>query len=147
MRAFNHIGPGQAPSFAASGLAARIARAARDGSTTLAVGNLTPRRDFTDVRDIVRGYRLAATRGTPGAVYNVCSGIDRSIEELARGLLAASQTDLDLVTDPELVRPVDTPVVRGDSSRLRAETGWEPVIPFAESLADIMADARSRLDG
>lgn len=146
MRAFNHIGPGQATSFAASGLAARIARAQRDGSHTLTVGNLSPRRDFTDVRDVVRAYRLAATVGTPGAVYNVCSGIDRSIEELARGLLGAAGADLELVADPDLTRPVDTPVVRGDNARLRADTGWEPVIDFASSLADIMADARARID-
>lgn len=147
MRAFNHIGPGQATSFAASGLAARIARAERDGSATLAVGNLTPRRDFTDVRDIVSAYRLAATVGTPGAVYNVCSGVDRSIEELARGLLAGADAELELVPDPELIRPVDTPVVRGDSSRLRADTGWTQAIDFTQSLADILADARDRLDG
>ncbi len=146
MRAFNHIGPGQRTAFAAAGLAERIVGAERRGDTTLAVGNLTPRRDFTDVRDIVRAYRLAAVDGEPGAVYNVCSGVDRSIEELARGLLAAAGVELELVTDPELVRPVDVPVVRGDASRLRSDTGWEPEIPFARSLADIIDDARTRFD-
>jgi GDP-4-dehydro-6-deoxy-D-mannose reductase len=127
-------------------MASRIAAAERDGASTIAVGNLAPRRDFTDVRDIVRAYRIVAVDGTPGEVYNVCSGVDRSIEEIALGLLEEAGLDLELVSDPDLVRPIDVPVVRGSNARLQRDTGWQPEIPIARSLADILDDARRRLD-
>ncbi len=147
MRAFNHIGPGQRDSFVVAGLAARIAAAERTGARTIAVGNLTPRRDFTDVRDVVRAYRAVAVSGTPGEVYNVCSGIDRSVEEIADGLLAHADGDFELTIDPELARPTDVAVMVGDNSKLVAQTGWTPRIGLDDSLRDILADARDRLDG
>ncbi len=146
IRAFNHFGPGQSAQFVAAGLATRIIEAERSGQRELRVGNLTPRRDFTDVRDIVRAYRLLADGGEAGEVYNVCSGVDLSIQEVADGLLLAAGADLELVPDPELQRPVDVPVVRGSNRRLRDATGWQPTIPLADSLADIVADARARAD-
>jgi GDP-4-dehydro-6-deoxy-D-mannose reductase len=145
LRAFNHIGPGQSDQFVAAGLAGRIAQAEASGGTEIAVGNLSPRRDFTDVRDIVRAYRLIAERGTAGEVYNVCTGTDRSIAELSNGLLALTTHTIEPVADPELQRAVDVPVVRGDSSKLRKDTGWAPAIEFTTSLQDILDDARSRL--
>jgi len=146
VRAFNHIGPGQSTRFVAAGLAARIIEAERTGQGELRVGNLTPRRDFTDVRDIVRAYRLLAESGEAGEAYNVCSGVDHSIQEIADGLLEAASVDLDLVPDPDLERPVDVPIVRGSNQRLRQATGWQPTIGWADSLADIVADARTRAD-
>lgn len=139
VRPFNHIGPGQSPNFAVPALAKRIVEARRSGARTLRVGTLTTRRDFTDVRDVVVAYRLLIERAQPGVIYNVCSGRDVAISEVADDLLALAHAELDLVTDPELVRPVDVPVLRGDAGLLRAATGWSPTIPLATTLADVLA--------
>jgi GDP-4-dehydro-6-deoxy-D-mannose reductase len=139
VRPFNHIGPGQSPNFFVPALAKRIVEARRSGTHTLPVGTLSTRRDFTDVRDVVAAYRLLVELGTPGAVYNVCSGRDVAMSEVAAQLLELAQAHLTLETDPALVRPVDVPVLRGDAGRLRAATGWRPVIPLATTLADVLA--------
>jgi GDP-4-dehydro-6-deoxy-D-mannose reductase len=138
VRPFNHIGPGQSPNFAVPALAKRIVEARREGAHTLRVGTLTTRRDFTDVRDVVGAYRLLMQQGVPGTVYNVCSGQDVAISEVAAQLLSLAGAELELVTDPELVRPVDVPVLRGDASLLQAATGWQPTIPLATTLADVL---------
>jgi GDP-4-dehydro-6-deoxy-D-mannose reductase len=144
-RPFNHLGPGQSEGFVAPGLAARIARAERDGQRSIPVGNLSARRDFTDVRDVVRAYRLMIERATPGEVYNVCSGVDVSIDDLATRLLGLAGGDLELETDPELLRPVDLPVLRGDATKLAEATGWTPAIPLEQTLSDLLADMRTRM--
>lgn len=140
VRPFNHVGPGQPPVFAVPALARRVVEARRTGTPQLTVGTVTTRRDFTDVRDVVRAYRLLVERGAPGAVYNVCSGEDVAIADIAGRLMALAGVDLELVTDPALVRPVDVPVLRGDPSRLAAATGWSPAIGLDETLRDILAD-------
>jgi GDP-4-dehydro-6-deoxy-D-mannose reductase len=145
VRPFNHVGPGQATAFVVSDLARRIATAERKGERTLPVGNLTARRDFTDVRDVVRAYRLLIERGTPGEVYNVCRGHAVGVAELAEMLLRLAGVDLELVTDPDLVRPVDLPVLVGDNSRLRAATSWAPELPLEQTLADALAEARAAI--
>jgi GDP-4-dehydro-6-deoxy-D-mannose reductase len=145
VRPFNHLGPGQSEAFVAPGLAARIARAEQSGDRSIPVGNLSARRDLTDVRDVVRAYRLVATQGEPGAVYNVCSGRALAISELAQGLLAHATVELELVVDPDLLRPVDLPVLRGDASALAAATGWQPQIPIEQTLADLLDDMRARV--
>jgi GDP-4-dehydro-6-deoxy-D-mannose reductase len=139
VRPFNHIGPGQSPNFFVPALAKRIVEARRSGAGSLRVGTLTTRRDFTDVRDVVAAYRLLIEKGVPGDVYNVCSGRDVAMSEVAAHLLALAGADLTLETDPELVRPVDVPVLRGDAGRLHVATGWEPSIPLATTLADVLA--------
>jgi GDP-4-dehydro-6-deoxy-D-mannose reductase len=139
VRPFNHIGPGQSANFFVPALAQRIVEARRADATTLRVGTLTTRRDFTDVRDVVAAYRLLVTVGAPGSVYNVCSGRDVAMSEVAEQFLALAGAHLELVADPTLVRPVDVPVLRGDAGRLRAITGWEPRIPLATTLADVLA--------
>jgi GDP-4-dehydro-6-deoxy-D-mannose reductase len=139
VRPFNHIGPGQSPNFAVPALAKRIVEARRSGATSLRVGTLTTRRDFTDVRDVVVAYRLLIEHGVPGSTYNVCSGKDVAISEVADDLLSLARADLVLVTDPDLVRPVDVPVLQGDAGLLRAATGWVPSIPLATTLADVLA--------
>ncbi len=139
VRPFNHIGPGQTPSFAVPALAKRIVEADRRGASTIPVGNLSARRDFTDVRDVVRAYRLLIESGRPGEVYNVCSGRDVSIGEIAGGLLTMAGTTLEFETDPSLVRPVEVPVLRGDPGRLMAATGWKPEVPLDQTLADVLA--------
>jgi len=147
VRAFNHAGPGQAESFVVSALARRIVEAQQAGATTLAVGNLSPRRDFTDVRDVVRAYRLLIERGQPGEVYNVCSGRDVAIEHLAQRLLALAGAELRLVSDRELERPVDVPVLRGDPSRVRAATGWAPEIGLDDTLQAVLDGWKDQLAG
>ncbi len=144
VRPLNHVGPGQAPTFAVPALARRIVEARRTGAGTLTVGTLTTRRDFTDVRDVVQAYRLLVERGEPGAVYNVCSGHDVAMRDLAARLLELAGADLELVTDPELVRPVDVPVLRGDPALLEEATGWKPAIPLDDTLRDVLADWEAR---
>jgi len=141
VRAFNHIGPTQAGGFVVSDLARRIVDARRDGTKTLSVGNLSVRRDFTDVRDVVRAYRLLVERGAPGEAYNVCSGRDVAIDELAHRLLDLSGADLTLETDPALVRAVDLPVLKGDPTKVIAATGWHPEIPLDDTLRDVLSHA------
>jgi GDP-4-dehydro-6-deoxy-D-mannose reductase len=138
-RPFNHIGPGQDPVFMVPGLATRILAARRNGTRTIGVGNLEPRRDLTDVRDIVRAYRLLATAGQPGATYNVCSGRDLAVGEVLDRLLALTGAEVTAEADPALVRAVEVPVLRGDPSRLRAATGWAPAIPLDDTLRAVLA--------
>lgn len=140
VRPFNHVGPGQPPAFAVPALARRVADARRSGATELVVGTVTTRRDFTDVRDVVRAYRLLIEQGVPGTVYNVCSGKDVPIAEVAHRLMALAGVALELVTDPALVRPVDVPVLRGDPARLEDATGWRPSLSLDETLRDVLAD-------
>ncbi|MCU1493010.1 MAG: nucleoside-diphosphate-sugar epimerase [Acidimicrobiaceae bacterium] len=143
-RPFNHVGPGQAESFVVSALARRVAEAERSG-TEVRVGNLAAARDFTDVRDVVRAYRLLAERGSAGEVYNVSSGVAVPIAEVLARLVALAKTEVVTVEDPSLFRPVDVPMLRGDASRLRAATGWAPEIPLDETLADVLEHWRSRI--
>ena len=143
VRAFNHLGPGQTTAFVAPALAERIALNERDGSDVVPVGNLTPRRDITDVRDVVRAYRLLMTHGEPGEAYNVCTGRDLSIGELAEHLVALAAHPMRLEPDPALQRRVETPVLRGDNTKLRRATGWEPEIPLDQTLADVLAEHRA----
>lgn len=142
-RAFNHTGPGQSDRFVVPAIARRIAEAERTGATTLALGSLEPVRDFTDVRDVVRAYRLLVERGEPGTVYNVCSGSGVSVQQVVERMVALAGDRLEVVTDPALVRPVDMPRLVGDSSRLGEATGWSPGIPLEQTLADVLAHARA----
>lgn len=145
VRPFNHLGPGQAEGFVAPALAARIARAERDGLDVIAVGNLSARRDFTDVRDVVRAYRLLVEQGRAGEVYNVCRGDDVAIQELAEQLVALARRPIGLAPDADLMRPVDLPVLRGDPGKLQADTGWSPTIPLQQTLEDLLENMRTRV--
>jgi GDP-4-dehydro-6-deoxy-D-mannose reductase len=145
VRAFNHLGPGQSDRFLAPSLAARIARNERDGGDEVPIGNMTPRRDVTDVRDVVRAYRLLIEAGEPGGVYNVCRGRAASVRQIAEALLGMARRPMRLVPDPALQRPVDIPVLVGDNTALRAATGWEPTIPLERTLTDVLEDWRARL--
>ena len=147
VRAFNHLGPGQSDRFVAPSLAARIARNEREGGDEVPIGNMSPRRDVTDVRDVVRAYRLLIEHGEPGEVYNVCRGRAVSVKQIAALLLGMAERPMRLVSDPALQRPVDIPVLVGDNSRLARTTGWSPSVPLEETLADVLADWRSRLGG
>ena len=145
VRAFNHLGPGQTDKFVAPALASRVARAERDGGEVITVGDLSARRDFTDVRDVVRAYRLLMERGEPGEVYNVCSGADLAVQDIADRLVAQSRVPLRLEVDQSLLRPVELPVLLGSHDRLTAATGWEPQISIDQTLADLLEDWRKRV--
>ena len=145
-RAFNHAGPGQEPSYAIASFSRQAAEAAERGEDPIRfrTGNPDTRRDYTDVRDVVRAYRLLAERAEPG-VYNVCTGRSTSASELLAMLAAAAGAGLDHEVDPELVRAHEVMEVRGDPGRLRAATGWEAEIPLERTLADTVGWWRERL--
>jgi GDP-4-dehydro-6-deoxy-D-mannose reductase len=136
-RAFNHIGPGQNERFVVASFAAQLAKIAAGGAPQLFVGNLDAKRDFLDVRDVVRAYVALARDGTAGEIYNVCSGIARPIRDVLRELIIAAHVPVEVRDDPERMRPSDVPLFVGDASKLRAATGWEPHVAFAASIRDI----------
>jgi GDP-4-dehydro-6-deoxy-D-mannose reductase len=145
VRSFNHIGPRQSLGFVAPDFASQIARAeAGLQEPVIRVGNLEPRRDFSDVRDVVRGYHLLITQGEPGEVYNLSSERARSARELLQTLMAMSKVPITVEQDPERVRPTDVPVIFGDCTKLRARTGWRVTIPFEKSLQDVLDYWRER---
>lgn len=138
-RPFNHLGPGQAPHFVVPSLACQVTEAIRTGAPSIRVGDVTVRRDFTDVRDVVRAYRMLVADGQPGLVYNVCRGASTEIAEVARRLLALAGVDLPLEVDPERLRPVDIPDLQGHPGRLALATGWSPQVSLDQTLSDLLA--------
>jgi GDP-4-dehydro-6-deoxy-D-mannose reductase len=146
VRPFNHIGPRQRVGFVAPDFASQIA-AAELGlqPPTLEVGNLVTRRDFSDVRDVVRAYALLVTHGEPGQVYNIGSGESHAVQEVLDILLAMSQVAIEVQPDPAKMRPSDVPEMICDVSRIRERTGWQTTIPFEQSLRDIMAYWREQI--
>jgi GDP-4-dehydro-6-deoxy-D-mannose reductase len=145
VRPFNHLGPGQSDRLVASTLAHQIARNEIEGGEVVLAGDLSPRRDFTDVRDVVRAYRLLIEHGEPGEVYNVCSGVGTPISEVAETLIGISGRPMRVELDPERLRPVDLPELRGDNTKLAAATGWAPEIPLEQTLGDLLEWWRERL--
>ena len=145
IRAFNHLGPGQSDKFVCSALAARIAYNEINGISELAIGNLAAERDFTDVRDVVRAYRLLAADGKSGEAYNVCSGTSVSIKAIAEKLLALSTISMELVVDPDLLRPIDLPDLRGNPEKIRRDTGWVPKLSLEQTLSDLLEYWRLQL--
>ena len=143
-RPFNHLGPGQAPTFVVPALVSRLLDARDRGDSSIPVGDLSTRRDFSDVRDVVRAYRLLAEHGVTGEVYNVASGHDVALSDLARQLVAELAPKVELVVDPALLRPVEVPVSRGNYDKLHQATGWSPLIPLSVSLKDIVDDLVTR---
>jgi GDP-4-dehydro-6-deoxy-D-mannose reductase len=145
-RAFNHVGPGQSDRFAASSFARQVAEAELRGedAVTLLVGDLGLRRDFCDVRDTVRAYRLLLERGTPGA-YNVCAGRPTAIGELIEMIDAATPLTIETSVDEARLRPGEPQVVYGSHGRLTAATGWRPERALADALADLLEWWRGRL--
>jgi GDP-4-dehydro-6-deoxy-D-mannose reductase len=143
-RPFNHVGPGQSVQFVVPALVNRLLDAREQGLREIAVGDLSARRDFSDVRDVVRAYRLLMQYGQSGEVYNVASGADVALTDLAHSLVEMLCPDVQLVEDPSLMRPVEIPIMRGSIEKLHELTGWEPSIPLATSLNDVVEDLRSR---
>ena len=147
-RAFNHAGPGQSTSYVVSALASQIARAELDspgGRVSIATGNVDARRDFTDVRDVVRAYWLALERGEPGQAYNVCPGVATSIADILAGLARHTPLEIEQRTDPERVRPHEVMEIRGSHDKLTNATGWRPEIPLERTLGDTLDWWRGRV--
>ena len=137
-RSFNHGGAGQRTGFMIPDFASGIVRIERGESDCLLVGNLTARRDFTHVRDVVRAYRLIAEKGQPGEIYNVGSGKTYSAQEVLDSLIAMAKCEVPVRQDPSRLRPSDTPVICCDHSKLTRDTGWEPEIPMERILTDTL---------
>jgi len=143
-RAFNHVGPRQNPHFSASGFARRIADIERGRwAPTIAVGNLSARRDVTDVRDTVRAYRLIAERASHGDCFNVCSGRAILVGDLLQMMIARARVPVRIEPDPARYRPNDTPLIVGDASLIRSALGWSPEIPIEKTIDDILDYWRS----
>jgi GDP-4-dehydro-6-deoxy-D-mannose reductase len=145
-RPFNHVGPRQGPGFVCSDIARQVA-AIEIGRQppVLEIGAVSTRRDFTDVRDVVRAYWLLLQRGQPGQAYNVASGRVRAIQEVLDGFLGLAGRPIEVRPAADRLRPIDIPLLTGDAGRLRAVTGWAPAIPFERTLADVLDDWRARL--
>jgi GDP-4-dehydro-6-deoxy-D-mannose reductase len=145
-RAFNHIGPRQDPSFVAPSIARQIALIeAGRLEPVLTVGNLEPKRDLTDVRDTVLAYAALLSRGEPGQRYNVCSGRAIGVGELVHALVTRARTHVRIEQDPARFRPNDPPLLVGDRSRITAETGWAPRIPFEQTVDDLLHYWRAQI--
>lgn len=144
-RAFNHAGPGQEPIYAIANFARQVAAGLERGEDPVRVVSGSPdtRRDFTDVRDIVRAYRLLAARGEPG-FFNVCSGVSHSARELIAALGEVAGVAIEHEVDPARVRAHEVHEIRGDATRLTQGTGWRPEIPLRQTLADTLAYWRGR---
>lgn len=146
IRAFNHIGPGQAPIFVASDFCRQVAEIEEGKREPIMnVGNLAARRDFTDVRDVVRAYTLLAEHGRKGEIYNVGSGRAVEIRKLLEGILGFSEIPVEVRTDPLRLRPIDVPVIEADIEKLKLDTGWTPVISLANTLEDTLNYWRTQI--
>jgi len=146
VRAFNHIGPGQAPGFVTVDFAKQIAEIeAGKREPVMKVGNLEARRDFTDVRDVVGAYWILIREGSPGEVYNVASGTAPAIKEILEILLQKASVKIEVLKDQTRMRPSDVPILLGDIAKIKAKTGWEPTISLDRSLEDILNYWRQKI--
>ena len=137
VRAFNHIGPNQIPQFVVADFCKQAAdiEAGRQ-EPVMKVGNLSARRDFTDVRDVVRAYGMIIEKGTAGETYNVGSGHAIAIQEILDKILEESTAEISVEKDPSKFRPVDVPVIEANTNKLREATGWEPQIPLTQTIKE-----------
>lgn len=138
-RGFNHTGPRRGHVFVTSNFCRQVAaiEAGRQ-EPVIRVGNLDAIRDFTDVRDMVRAYWLAVTKAKPGEVYNIATGNGIHIRDLLQMILDRSKVEVKIEVDPDRLRPSDVEILIGDSSKFRADTGWEPQVPFEKTLNDLL---------
>ena len=145
-RAFNHAGPGQEPTYAIASFTRQVAEGLEAGESPVVIrtGNPHTRRDYTDVRDVVRAYRALAERGEAGA-FNVCSGTPACAQEILERLAALCDVGIDHQVDPALVRAHEVMEIRGSADALRAATGWEPEIALDDTLRDTVAWWREEL--
>jgi GDP-4-dehydro-6-deoxy-D-mannose reductase len=146
LRPFNHIGPGQSDRFVVSNFARQVAEVELGlAEPVVLTGNLSARRDFLDVRDVARAYRMTVDRGQPGEVYNLASGTPVQVGELLESLTSMATVSIAIRHDPARMRPSDTPLLYGDATRLRRATGWAPRIQIKQSLRDTLDYWRNQL--
>jgi len=138
-RAFNHTGPRRGDVFATSNFAKQVTEIEKGlKEPVMYVGNLNATRDFSDVRDIVKAYWLAATKCEYGEVYNICSEKTRTIQSILDLLLTMTDKNIEIKQDTSRMRPSDVEVLHGDCSKFREKTGWRPEIPFEKTMSDLL---------
>jgi GDP-4-dehydro-6-deoxy-D-mannose reductase len=143
-RPFNHIGPGQGLGFLIPDIAQQIVESEKGQRDHIELGNLDSKRDYTDVRDIVRAYRLLVEKAKAGETYNVCSGVAVSGNVILETLIKLSKVKIKVENDPARMRPSDAPILYGSNKKLRQHTGWSPEIKLATTLDDVLSDMRNR---
>jgi GDP-4-dehydro-6-deoxy-D-mannose reductase len=147
-RSFNHTGPRQAPAFVAPSMARQIALIeAGRLEPVMRVGNLDAQRDLTDVRDVVRAYVALMDAAAPSVLYNVASGVGRTMRSVLDTLVSRARVPVRVETDPARLRANDLPIVVGDATRLRQATGWQPSISFERMLDDLLEYWRGKVGG
>jgi GDP-4-dehydro-6-deoxy-D-mannose reductase len=147
-RSFPHTGPGQSPDFVCSDWAFQIARIEKDlQEPAIRVGNCSVRRDFCDVRDVVRAYILLLQKGRSGQVYNISSGKAIRLQEILDLLLSLARRNIAVDVDERKLRKVDIPFLVGDNKKIRKEVAWQPKIPLPQTLGDLLNDWRQKVSG
>ncbi len=145
-RGFNHTGPRRGDVFAESSFAKQIAEIEKGfREPIIFVGNLEAKRDYTDVRDMVKGYLLAVEKGEPGEVYNICSGKAVKISKVLETLISYSKVKVKIEPDPARMRPSDVPILLGDNHKFVRQTGWKPTIPFEKTMKDLLDYWREKI--
>ncbi len=137
-RSFNHSGPGQSPDFLLPALVRRVRAVQARHEHTIAIGNRDTVRDFLHVRDVARAYIALVERGTAGEVYNVCSGVGSLVGDVVAEVCRIAGVDAEVTTDSSLQRAVDVPILVGSNDKLRAHTGWAPVLSRADIITDLL---------
>lgn len=143
-RSFNHTGPGQSTAFSIPAFAAQVVEVERSGQAELQVGNLEAIRDFLDVRDVVRAYRLLLERGAAGEIYNVCSGQPHRMCDILDELRSLARVPIPVTSDPSRMRRSDISVSLGNHGKLTNATSWQPSIPLRQTLSDTLEWWRAR---
>lgn len=148
VRAFNHVGPGQAPLFVVSDFCKQVAEIEKGlKEPVIRVGNLSARRDFTDVRDVVRAYALLIQKGAAGETYNVGSGKAVAIKDILDIIVGMSSADIAVEVDQNKIRPVDVPIIEADISKINEATGWQPVISIEQTIQETLDYWREHIGG
>ena len=144
VRAFNHIGPNQTPVFVAADFCKQVADIEKGKQEpVIYVGNLSAKRDFTDVRDVVKAYALLVKGGKRGETYNVGRGHAVAIEDILKEIVSMSDKDIEVKVDEKKLRPVDVPIIEPDIEKIKKEVGWEPVIELRQTLEETLEYWRS----
>jgi len=143
-RPFNHIGPGQATGFIVPDLTKQVVAVENGDTTEISVGNLDAKRDYTDVRDIVRAYRLLLDKGRDGEIYNICSGTSHSGNELLELITKTANVEPKVVQDPAKMRPSDAPDIFGSHEKITQDTGWLPEIALEQTIHDVVEYWRTK---
>lgn len=139
VRAFNHIGPNQLPLFVVADFCKQVAEIeAGNREPVMKVGNLSAKRDFTDVRDVVRAYALLMKSGCAGETYNIGSGHAIAIEDILKQILDHSSVEIRVEVDPERLRPVDVPIIEADTTKVYEATGWKPEISLEQTIRETL---------